>query len=345
MILCIGDYIEDFYVFGTASRLCPEAPVPVVVPHIERTTAGGVGLVENQLRELGADVFAWYGSFSRKERAFCGSHLVSRIDRDSLPFNPQAFPDEVVRQCDAVIVSDYGKGALFEEIAEELKASGKTLYVDAKNHWRWYIGENTYWFPNEREIEHLPMIALSSGRVIEKRGAEGCNGFEKHLPATVSEVVDVTGAGDIFMAGFVYAHVCQKLSGLDSLEFANTLAGESCRHRGTYVVDRKFAQAVIDSLRSSKESEELRAHRALNSSERACLLSAQWKVNQDTLNKTVAKFDNLPEDWIRDAAEQGRASKILDSWQTPQKSPSDPRSSNDVPIQERIDLRSDMKGQ
>ena len=31
-ILVIGDSCKDVFIYGTANRLCPEAPVPVFIP-------------------------------------------------------------------------------------------------------------------------------------------------------------------------------------------------------------------------------------------------------------------------------------------------------------------------
>ena len=138
MILCVGDYIQDFYTFGKATRICPEGPVPVVVPEKYHFSAGGVGLVSAQLRELGAEIVEWHGSRSIKTRIFADNHLICRIDEDCLAYECKDFPDEALRNCDAVVVSDYAKGAIFEEIVEEIIKSGKPNYIDAKENWYWY---------------------------------------------------------------------------------------------------------------------------------------------------------------------------------------------------------------
>jgi bifunctional ADP-heptose synthase (sugar kinase/adenylyltransferase) len=242
-ILVVGDLIEDRYIFGRATRLCPEAPVPVVVPTEERTSQGGAGLVAAQLQELGADVMVRFGSRSVKERVFAGNHLICRVDRDSLKVFPQD-PKRSLEWCDAIVVSDYGKGAMDEGRAHKLVVAGKPLFVDAKHHWHWYKGPETMIFPNEKECLDE---TYTLDHVVRKLGANGCEHFNLWLPATVKEVVDVTGAGDIFMAGFVYAWSIQ-LPAEDCLRFANCLAGESCRHVGTYVVPRQFAEVVLVAL-------------------------------------------------------------------------------------------------
>lgn len=52
-VLCLGDFVVDRYVHGSASRISPEAPVPVV--HVSRKTdePGGVGGLARNLTPLG----------------------------------------------------------------------------------------------------------------------------------------------------------------------------------------------------------------------------------------------------------------------------------------------------
>jgi bifunctional ADP-heptose synthase (sugar kinase/adenylyltransferase) len=256
-ILVVGDYISDVYTFGRAERLCPEAPVPVLIPEKIYNSHGGAALVHDQLLELGANVKALFGSKSIKRRFFAGSHLICRVDEDSIPSNQIMKIDlrcnmhdptgAEFDQWDAFVVADYGKGAITPHLAHQIVNTSKPCFIDAKNRWEWYTDVDCWYFPNENEI-------CPWGRVVQKLGAKGCQMGELKLPATVSEVVDVTGAGDIFMAGFVYAWSLQ-LPAEDCLRFANEIAGESCRHIGTHVVPRQFAQEVLDRLRASRESQ------------------------------------------------------------------------------------------
>src|ERR1700712_138540 len=53
-ILVIGDLMIDHYIWGNATRLSPEAPVPIVNVKSESTTLGGAGNVVQNLVALGA---------------------------------------------------------------------------------------------------------------------------------------------------------------------------------------------------------------------------------------------------------------------------------------------------
>lgn len=55
-ILVIGDLMIDHYIWGSATRLSPEAPVPIVNVKNESTTLGGAGNVVQNLVALGAQV-------------------------------------------------------------------------------------------------------------------------------------------------------------------------------------------------------------------------------------------------------------------------------------------------
>src|ERR1700761_3940706 len=56
VILVVGDLMIDHYVWGDATRLSPEAPVPIVNVKNESTTLGGAANVAQNLVALGANV-------------------------------------------------------------------------------------------------------------------------------------------------------------------------------------------------------------------------------------------------------------------------------------------------
>ena len=55
-VLVVGDLMLDIYKYGTASRISPEAPVPVVLVTNEIVSAGGAANVAMNLRGLGCQV-------------------------------------------------------------------------------------------------------------------------------------------------------------------------------------------------------------------------------------------------------------------------------------------------
>ena len=156
-VLCVGDAMLDRYVYGEATRISPEAPVPVV--HVRRQvfTPGGVGNVSRNLFDLGARprtvsvVGADDGAAildgclsasghppamllrdsSRptivKTRIIAGIQQVVRVDEEEAsPLSPAVVADlldATARELSAaavVAISDYGKGVVAGDVAGRL---------------------------------------------------------------------------------------------------------------------------------------------------------------------------------------------------------------------------------
>ncbi|HIE39446.1 MAG TPA: carbohydrate kinase, partial [Anaerolineae bacterium] len=95
--------------------------------------------------------------------------------------------------------------------------------------------------PNEGEVraiageddveEAIRELAKRASLVVVKRGASGAmsigDGRVIHSPAFRVEVIDTTGAGDSFNAGFIYAYVVREMELEEALRFANACGGLS----------------------------------------------------------------------------------------------------------------------
>jgi rfaE bifunctional protein kinase chain/domain len=156
-ILVIGDLMIDHYVWGDATRLSPEAPVPVVNVKSESTTLGGAANVAQNLIALGAkvtlggligddvsgqqltdileqegiDTCAIIKDNSRpttvKTRVLAGSHQLVRVDREVTDAVSTALEDEMldklsgcIEQADIVLFSDYNKGLFSPTLTQRL---------------------------------------------------------------------------------------------------------------------------------------------------------------------------------------------------------------------------------
>lgn len=153
-ILVIGDLMLDDYIFGSATRLSPEAPVPVVNVQRERKIVGGAANVASNLVDLGAkvtlagvlgdDIFGSEiieilqkkdietslilkdpsRSTTVKTRVIAGTHQIVRIDKEdthdiSTALSAQFLVglDAAIQQSDVVILSDYNKGLLTRDLS------------------------------------------------------------------------------------------------------------------------------------------------------------------------------------------------------------------------------------
>ncbi|WP_293676109.1 PfkB family carbohydrate kinase, partial [uncultured Phenylobacterium sp.] len=55
-VACVGDLMVDRYVYGSVSRVSPEAPIPVLVRSRELKMLGGAGNVARNIAALGGSV-------------------------------------------------------------------------------------------------------------------------------------------------------------------------------------------------------------------------------------------------------------------------------------------------
>lgn len=154
-IAVVGDLMLDVYIWGKATRISPEAPVPVV--RVTRKTAclGGAANVMRNVVTLGGqvkafgvvgndadggevkDMLAGYGIESKsvytdlqrkttqKQRVIAGTQQLLRIDYEDTDPVDGKFRASIVSDLleliessaiDAVIFEDYGKGMLNEEM-------------------------------------------------------------------------------------------------------------------------------------------------------------------------------------------------------------------------------------
>ena len=253
-VLVIGDVIIDKYIYGTSTRLSPEAPVPVVQYLSEKETIGGAGLVYENLKSLGVDVdmFDVTPNKSVKTRVMCDGHYITRIDNDAFADSDEVLKllkDKDFSEYEYVILSDYNKGALGRslEIIDHISSFGCKIIVDPKRHASCYKGA---WLikPNNKEYYNLGFDQWVSN--IITTNAEGAvNAKIDNSKYTIIvdqvEVSDVTGAGDCFLAAFVYGLTIGK-DYATCLEMATDAATESVKHVGTYILSRKdFEETVV----------------------------------------------------------------------------------------------------
>ena len=158
-ILVVGDIMLDHYVWGDATRISPEAPVPVVSVMEDTRTVGGAANVALNLATLGASVELcgrvgcdyhaeplnqilsdsgvhfnrqiWASedvSTIIKTRVIVQQQQLCRIDREGTTNQYSIakgqyidYLREQIKNADAVIASDYAKGCIDEDIWKLLR--------------------------------------------------------------------------------------------------------------------------------------------------------------------------------------------------------------------------------
>ena len=243
-VLVLGDVIIDKYIYGTSERLSPEAPVPVVKYRREVESLGGAGLVYENLKSLGVDVtlFKTGQPSSIKTRVICDGHYITRIDNDK-DADSNAVLTNVLKsdfsQWDYVILSDYDKGVLdnAKQIIAHINSQGPKVIVDPKRYAYNYEGA---WLvkPNNSEYTKFEFDEWQGNIITTSAGANvvaTIDNIEYDIPVAQAEVSDVTGAGDCFLATFVYA-LTKGYTHKRCLELSVKGATEAVKHVGTHII-------------------------------------------------------------------------------------------------------------
>jgi D-beta-D-heptose 7-phosphate kinase/D-beta-D-heptose 1-phosphate adenosyltransferase len=291
-IIVVGDVMLDHYIMGRVRRISPEAPVPVVEHENDRFLPGGAANVARNLAALGARVHL-YGAVGRdiyagilrralaeggsrhgllvpesgrpttvKTRLLAGHQQVVRIDRESQrPLGAEtkgkllAHVQQACAGAAAIIVADYAKGVLDQDLMDRLLAFGRKaglpVCIDPKPVRRLEMKGCALLTPNRKETfelagmpdgisgpaadhpllrqaikaiqkRHAPGTLLvtlgEEGMVVAERGAKPV-----HLPTAARMVSDVSGAGDTVIATFVLARAAGA-SAVEAASMANLAA-------------------------------------------------------------------------------------------------------------------------
>ena len=231
-ILLIGDNCTDVYQYGTVDRLSPEAPVPVFVPTRTEERSGMAGNVRNNLEALGCYVNYLHGETSVKTRLIDqrSKQQIVRIDND-VESTPITFDTDIPNVYDAVVVSDYNKGTVSYELIEELVALSIPIFIDTK---KTDLERFQGAWVKINELEYSKIKSECSGLIVT-RGSRGASAIHHdinvHSPDV--EVVDVTGAGDTFLAALTYQYL--DTGNIEkAIKFANEASAVTVQHLGVY---------------------------------------------------------------------------------------------------------------
>jgi D-beta-D-heptose 7-phosphate kinase/D-beta-D-heptose 1-phosphate adenosyltransferase len=201
-ILVVGDVMLDHYIWGDATRISPEAPVPVIDIARDTWTAGGAANVAINIADLGAQcrVVGFIGRDGHGERLRSilrergvealttpgrGTTIVKtrvlvqhqqlcRLDRESPPA-AYAVParaaarilERAIEDCDALILSDYAKGLLDDGLVAAAtglaKRRGTLVALDPKPKHRLSFSGLDLITPNKREALQLAGMEAAPG--------------------------------------------------------------------------------------------------------------------------------------------------------------------------------------
>ncbi len=310
-VLVVGDVGIDRYTLGTVERISPEAPVPVVHVQSEELklglaanvaanvmALGGVptliGVIGNDfagqdlkriLRANGMDSGTLVVDSNRrtvlKDRIVTERQQLLRVDHESLNAVRKSVENQILKKfvellpdADFVILQDYAKGLIGEDLCRSLfgaaKKAKKLVAVDpnVKTPLKFYRGAFLF-KPNLKEAEGLTGIRVGDEAslrqvgqeilnrtkaqyVVITRGKEGMAVFSankkgaKYIPTFSREVYDVSGAGDTVISVLSLA-LATGASIDDAAILGNLAAGVEVAKRGTATVN-------VDEIMSAMKS-------------------------------------------------------------------------------------------
>ena len=316
-VLVVGDLMLDHYVYGAVNRLAPEAPVPILAATHETFILGGaagvvanIGGLDACARVLGAIAADTAGEKIRrlmksanadtkyltivsdrpstvKMRFVKNEELLLRTDYEQV--KPLETSDEkkliasipsAIKGCGAVIMSDYGKGVLTENVRKAVIGAAQKnnipVLVDPKGKdFTIYRGAD-FITPNAKELaEAANMMADSEDQIvaaakyiidhadiktiIAKRSEKGVMVVNKmgailSLPATAKEARGVAGAGDTVIATLATA-LAAGIALDKAVALANEAAGIIVAKPGTTPIHRSELESLFSGAAQSSITE------------------------------------------------------------------------------------------
>jgi hypothetical protein len=243
-ILVIGEKCFDVFVYGEVNRLSPEAPIPVLIPKNIVTGEGMGKNVVNNLIAISKDDEYEIG-FVHQEKAIAKTRFVEeksnhpflRVDEGEEDIDRLEWSDEVIEEisnADAVIVSDYNKGFLFQEDLIKIAELSKLCVLDTKKKLD-FETINSYDFVKLNESEFKNNYTEDDrllDRIIITLGSKGAKHKNVMYPSdSPRETIDVSGAGDTFIAAFTKKYLDTKEVEV-SISFANKMSSKVVAKRG-----------------------------------------------------------------------------------------------------------------
>jgi rfaE bifunctional protein kinase chain/domain len=318
-ITVIGDLMLDEFVWGKVGRISPEAPVPIVEVTGESLYPGGAANVARNLREF-VDRVAVIGMLGQdrsgrqlrelladqnidtssaieeesfrtivKTRIIALHQQVVRVDREKIltPSSAQiamavAAVRESLKETDAIIFEDYGKGfvttELVTQIACDAAAARKIVAADPNPRhfvdWRGvtvikpnraeaFLAAGIPWRDadeaptKDTDLERVGEALLKQWEtqyVLITLGEHGMMLFQQneaphYIRTKARQVFDVSGAGDTAIALFTLGLVCGA-SAIEAAEIANYGSAVVVSKLGTATVTR---DELIASFRADSE--------------------------------------------------------------------------------------------
>lgn len=244
-VLVIGEQCDDIFIYGDTPRLSPEGPAPVFIPKRE-VYNGGMGMnVCKNLEELKIDTdFQHQIHPITKTRHIHESSntLLLRIDEEK---NIDRIDNTKLIKLDfwdytMIVISDYNKGFLTEEDIAYIGFKHPNVICDTKKQLGNWCKDLRFIKLNRSEFENNKEFIEENDWILEKLivtlDKDGCMHEGVSYPTEKVEIMDISGAGDTFVAGFVKMFLdTDDIS--QSIQFGNRCSAQVVQKRGVTTID------------------------------------------------------------------------------------------------------------
>lgn len=254
--LVIGETCKDVFIYGDVLRLSPEAPIPIFTPLHTVTSFGMADNVDRNLKHIaereGSSILVnrdFPFGYATKTRYVDekSNHYFLRVDTGEHNYERYGFDEskkDIYLNADMIIISDYNKGFLNpnDYLTIRENASQSIIVVDTKKILCREIMDSVD-FVKMNITEYEKNYDAMGGEFMEEyeskivitNGGKGAEYMDRLYPTENVNTIDVSGAGDTFLAAFAYKYN-ETYSVDTSIRFANEMANIVVKKRGVSTV-------------------------------------------------------------------------------------------------------------
>ena len=244
-ILVIGDSCEDVFTYGHCKRLSPEAPVPVLNPTNTKTNYGMATNVFNNIVALGGVCDLYTNKDKPIKTRYVekkSNQTLLRVDEhDEIQFiDVDILMKTRYTEYDAIVISDYNKGYLSEDMIALISNRHPLVFLDSKKHLDSWCKNVSVIKINEKEyFDNLEWLKNYQGKLVVTLGSHGTRFENVIYPLREQHPTrDLTGAGDTYLAALVVMYLKTDDIG-KSIQFANKCASWVVTQKGVTIIDLK----------------------------------------------------------------------------------------------------------
>jgi D-glycero-beta-D-manno-heptose-7-phosphate kinase len=240
-ILIIGESCLDVFVYGKVERLEPAAPVPVVQT-INVVENGGMAMnVKNNFSSLGVEAEIITNSNWREIKKMRivekkTNHMFLRWDQNDNKYGRTKLKNIDFSVYTAVVISDYNKGFLSINDIKEISKSHDLVFLDTKKPIGTWARDIAFIKINSEEFNRAKkMNEEIKDKLIVTLGPNGALYRGTTYPVQKTEVKDLSGAGDTFLAALC-KNFCETKDIVKAIRFANECSTKVVQKTGVATI-------------------------------------------------------------------------------------------------------------